>query len=589
MLNRLFCRASELKAPHTTYHPQRPLKPLWMVAFAWGLVVLSTGCADSTEIQQTAFQIRTDFTAGLNDTHGWGGAVNEQVMVYADQPFRIRFELEGSAGNTFRLQYKRNEGTWTNVEVSDFPYPESASPRVSIVSTDAYAHNAATEDLLEGSNEPYTPGTGINLSATTTLDAAPGGHSEWEWPLVIRRFADGAVTNDEGDIFAFRVITADGTPIHSSSMPTLPLAIKPGHLGGTFVETPGRIGPWQASNGDLYFIMEPTETHNVMMMVKSKDKGRTWSEVDGINRPKADDLEGVASVYAHGVIHILHQTSDHVWYHAFHTSEHTHAPDAWSITDEQAAAPAEPPTQVAAITARSDGTIVGVYGGPQKIHYKIRSAEGSWSNETILDPENDLVLSGPQIVTGKDDVVHLAYTGNDGTAWHRRLLPDGTLTDRQLLSRGIGTTEYDVGSILPLVFISASNTSVVLYRLETGKLWERRIFSNGSMSAPTQISERLVIQNAVDSDQTGADAIAFNEQVHVVFIEKDTGSIYSTYADSLGNWQIATLQFGTVKAQWIRGMLINETDRTYSYGYVYDAGSNGGSGMNAFANVFIEE
>ena len=588
MLLKLF-RALGHQSPNTTNHPQRLQASLWMAGFVLGIALLSTGCSDTAGTQQTAFRVRTDFNAELNARGGWGGGINEQVTVYTDQPFRLRFEITALEGQAFQLQYKRNNGEWTDVQVSDFPYPESASPRVSIVSTRAYQHGAATENLLDGSNVEFTAGTGMNLSAMTMPSATGRGQSEWEWPLVIRRYADGAVTNNEGDQFAFRMVNVDGTPIASTSTPSLPLSIAPGHVGGTFVETPGRIGPWQASNGDLYFIMEPTETDNVMMMVKSEDRGQTWIEVNGENRPKSDDLEGVASVYTQGVIHILHQTSDFVWYHAFHTSDHADSPDTWGMIDEQVVAPGEPPTQVAAITARSDESLIGVYGGPQYIHYKIRSPEGIWGDETVLDREDDLVLSGPQVVTGNDDLVHLAYTDNEGAAWYRTVLPDGTPTNRQLVTQGIGTTEYDVGSILPLVYIPESNTVVIIYRLETGTLWERRIFSNGSMSAPTQVSERMVIQNAVDSDQTGADAIAFREQVYILFIEEGTGTIYLTHSNPDGAWQPATPQIDNINAQWIRGALITKPGETHSYAFVYDAGSNGGSGMNTFADLLIEE
>ena len=60
--------------------------------------------------------------------------------------------------------------------------------------------------------------------------------------------------------FELRMVDAGGAAFGGSRNPVLRLTIPPGHIGGTFVETPGRIGPWQAHNGDLYFIMEPAET-----------------------------------------------------------------------------------------------------------------------------------------------------------------------------------------------------------------------------------------------------------------------------------------------------------------------------------------
>jgi hypothetical protein len=54
--------------------------------------------------------------------------MNENVTVYADRPFRIRFEMEQAsppaAGLQFQLQYRRNKGDWTYAEVHDFPHPE---------------------------------------------------------------------------------------------------------------------------------------------------------------------------------------------------------------------------------------------------------------------------------------------------------------------------------------------------------------------------------------------------------------------------------------------------------------------------------
>jgi hypothetical protein len=74
------------------------------------------------------FRIRSDFAVTLNSEQGWAGELNENVTVYADQPFRIRFELERPPGpardHQFRLQYRRNSGIWTNVEAHDFPHPE---------------------------------------------------------------------------------------------------------------------------------------------------------------------------------------------------------------------------------------------------------------------------------------------------------------------------------------------------------------------------------------------------------------------------------------------------------------------------------
>lgn len=470
---------------------------------------------------------------------------------------------------------------------------EPGTPRVSIVSSDTYNNGDRTQDLLAGSSSTFVGGAGMSLAAETKPWIGESGQSEWEWPLAIRRFADGAVTNNEDDTFEFRMTDVNGSPISSDNHPVITISVPPGLLGGTFVETPARIGPWEATNGDLYFLMEPSETYNVLMAVKSTDRGKTWQEVDGANRPATGDLEGFASDAVEGTIHMLHQTSDEVLYHAFRMSDHPTGPDTWVVRDDTVATPEEPPTQVATLTVRSDGSMVAVYGGPEKIHYSIYSTDGIWGEEAVIDADlPPAILSGPQTVLGEDDVVHLAYTGfseTNGTIWYRRILPDGTLTPREQLASGVGTSEGDVGSVLPLVFISETNTAVVLYRLSTGKLWERQITNHGPPDKPVQVSDRDVVQNAVDSDQTGADAIADGTSVHVLFIDEDTGSIYHTYSNTPGVWKPATQVVDGIRGQWVRGMPLTQgNDEVKVYGYVYDAGSYGGSGMNRYGEVQLD-
>lgn len=456
------------------------------------------------------------------------------------------------------------------------------SPRVSVIAAESYRNGEETQDLLAGSNRAFLGGMGLSLAKQTGPWSGADGQSEWEWPLVIRRFADGAVTNNEGDIYEFRMADAEGEPLVADVDPKVTVSVPEGHIGGTFVETPGRIGPWEASNGDLYFLMEPAETHNVLMTVKSTDGGKTWVEVDGGNRPKTGDLEGFAATLDGATIHMLHQTSDDVWRHAFRTSDHPDNPDTWAVRDERLASPSEPPVQVADIAVRSDGSVVGVYGGPDKIHFKIRSPGGEWGDEQTIDTDEPEQLSGPSMALGRGDVVHLAYTANDGTGWYRRIEPDGSLTERQRLTDGLDTDSEDVGSILPLVLLPESNTVSIIYRLASGELEERRSVDHGELGEPVRVTDRKVVQNAVDADQTGADAIADGERVHVLFIEEETGHLYHTHTDETGSWQPASLQVDGENVQWVRGQRLKGGS---VYGYVYDGGSYGGSGKNQYREV----
>ena len=560
-----------------------------LILVALFLVLTIANASQPRTAGEPAFRIRADCTAPLNADQGWAGALNENVTVDADKPFRVRFEVETAgkspASHEFRLQYRRNAGEWTDVEAHDFPKPadEGKTPRVSIVSCAAYENRAATTNLLTGSAAAFQPGAGVSLADRTPQWGGTGAHGEFEWALVVRRFADAAATNEQGDTFELRMVDAGGAPA-SSGNPVLRLNIPPYHVGGTFVETPGRIGPWRTSNGDLYFIMEPAETDNLFLMVKSTDDGRTWREVDGANRPRTGDLEAVDARQVGDTIHILHEVSRSARYHSFRTSDHPTRPDSWHVRDELVAK-VEPVAQAAALEVRSDGSLAAFYVGPAKIHYAVRSPAGKWSEDRIIDADAPPNLAGPQAVLGSKDTIHLAYYGTDGTIWYRSLLADGTLTPRQQLASGAGTTRAEYGSVLPMLYIRQTDTVAVIYRLASGRLFERRIVKGGQPTAAVQVTDRDVITDAVDSQQPGADAVLDGRTIHLSFIEPSSRSIFST-SDN-GGWRPSTLRIDRIRGSWIRGSIYTRRDGAKVYGYIYDAGSEGGAGMNRFAEIVL--
>ncbi|MFP4281110.1 MAG: hypothetical protein ACLFU2_00665, partial [Opitutales bacterium] len=71
--------------------------------------------------------MRSDFEAPLNADSGWAGGTNESATVLADEPFRLRFEVETAesvdAESRFRLQVRRNNGKWEPLGAENFPNP----------------------------------------------------------------------------------------------------------------------------------------------------------------------------------------------------------------------------------------------------------------------------------------------------------------------------------------------------------------------------------------------------------------------------------------------------------------------------------
>lgn len=537
-------------------------------------------------LEQTAFRVRADFAAPLGEDRGWAAPLNGSATIFADQPFRLRFEIATAtapaAPLSFRLQYRRNDDPWTDLEAHDFPHPESEdakTPRASIVACPAYEPGAATTNLLASSRAPFQPGSAVGLGVATPPWHAGRAHTEIEWALVVRRFADHAVTNEAGDTFTFRLLTADGATVPARDLPTLRLAIAPRHVGGTFVETPGRIGPWQARNGDLYFIMEPAETSNLFMMIKSTDRGQTWREIDAAHRPPTRDLESVDGRQIGDTIHIVHQVTRSARYHSFRTSDHPTHPDTWLARGEEIGA-VRSVAQAANLVVRSDSSLVACYVGETRIHLSVRPSADAWREAAVIDS-----AVGPQAILGADDTVHLAYYKPDGTLWHRRFVRDGTLTPPEQLASGLGTTRAEFGAVLPLVYLPKSNTTVVLYRDASGHLFERRIEANRTPTPARRVTDRSVIQNAVDSQQPGADVVADGETLHVLFIDASSRAIYST--TDAGGWQPSTLRVDRILGSWVRGNLLRRADGTKVYGFIYDAGSDGGAGMNRYAEFAL--
>jgi hypothetical protein len=94
-----------------------------------------------------------------------------------------------------------------------------------------------------------------------------------------------------------------------------------------------------------------------------------------------------------------------------------------------------------------------------------------------------------------------------------------------------------------------------------------------------------VVQNAVDSDQVGADAVADGSSVHALFIDEATGHLYHAQSHASGAWSTALPVVEGVRAQWVRGARLRGAGGLPVYGFVYDAGSDGGSGMNRYGEV----
>ena len=108
--------------------------------------------------------------------------------------------------------------------------------------------------------------------------------------------------------------------------------------------------------------------------------------------------------------------------------------------------------------------------------------------------------------------------------------------------------------------------------------------NDGPPTPPVRVTDRNVVRDAVDSQQPGADAVLDGRTVHVLFIEQSSRSIFSTTTRWLAALATPSRQHS---GSWIRGNVYTRRDGVRVHGYVYDAGSDGGAGMNRFGQVAL--
>ncbi len=566
--------------------------------------IVSSGCSSiyTTEAtvssaekdRVTAYRFRTDLGIDIDENMGWGGQINESPSQKVDKPFRVRFEVESneSSFKQYSLQYQYNDQDWQFVQAQHFPYPSAASPQLSIIGCHSTFFGEEADDLLEVSALPSDLGASICLAPTTPVwepSQKSGTSAEFEWTLVVRHWADGPVQINDGDSFSLRVVDQQGHPL-TGKQPSFSVSVPEKHVGGTFVETPGRIGPYENAKGELYFIMEPTETGNIFMMIKSDDSGTTWSEIDGKNRPKADDLEGVSSAMSSdGVIHIIHQTSDFTYYHAFATSDNEKVKEGWIVTDVVIEEIAKPDVQTADIVVRPDGSIIAMYAVGSGIHYNIRDTQGNWGKPLRINDHKDLRLTNPLLLAHSNGDTTIAYKTSNGLGWARTLSGDNLLSSAEAFASDLGVESDESMAILPLAFSDTSEKTVLCYRQSGGLLFCKTRAFDMNWSKAIQMTDKKIVTNAVDSDQAGADLVVFEDRLYVPFIDETNRDLYLASVDVDFEDKPTTEKLvSDIDGAWVRGNILLNQRGSAKFGIMYDAGSMGGSGFNKFHSVMLD-
>ncbi|HEU4864643.1 MAG TPA: hypothetical protein VFT76_00220 [Actinomycetota bacterium] len=488
-------------------------------------------------LSQAHFRIRTGDSVGLNVDSGWAAALDANATIDAETVFRIRFEVAAAANagaKTFKLQFRRNGLTWTDV-VANTAAPPTSVDTTEIVLSSQYANDDATTNLLAGSGLTFEAGVGLedNLTPSITLN---GEHTEYEWALRIRVMHHNATTkgrNADGDTFEYRIVESNGTAFAGGYVtPTVTLNVPDYLIGGAHVETPKRSGPWKASNGDLYMCLEYGEANisDEFVMLKSTDGGKQWAAMDEANAPTkdefADDLENSDGQLVGHVLHLgTFTASGRVRYNSFFVSTHPTNPDQWAtVSQEVHTASSNPSDQDLSIGVRSDGSVVCTYstdpaGALERIAYRIRDAgTNAWSAETILDTTAATSFSSSIVVIGENDLAYIIYHDDTNSLlYYKTLSLAGTLS---------GRTQFNASGTIPnykaipaaYYFDDAGDEVIVAVFRRTNNLWERRII-NGTLQTERQISGATIANNRAGGLAPVAHMAVDGTNIHACWVD----------------------------------------------------------------------
>ncbi len=554
---------------------------------------------DPSAFIQEYFRIRSGDDTALNTDSGWAAIENANATIGTGLEFRIRFKVRETAAGTdttsFKLQVNRNSGGWVDLDVLG----GVAAPAAQAVLSSQYVDGDATSTELLTNTGTYVNGTGEedNITGSFTLTSE---ETEFEFCIMLMSFHDGPTQNVDGDTLEFRVVESDGTVFTGTyTNPTITISETPGYIGGTYPETPCKIGPYVDANGNIYVLIEPAESQNDPIMIKSTDGGDTWREMDGAGRPTTNDLEGLDVVQVGDTLHILHQEGSEVVFHRFTMSDHATTDDEWTIIDEAVDTVTTTSDQVCTLAVLADGSIRGFYadgGSPMRVFYKTRSTGGTWGSRQTLDTEASKNFIAPFCVMGENDLVHVIYkddTLGEGEIFHRSLNSSDTLSARESIASGVdtGSTSDRVPFVPPVYWDSSGEEKImILYQITGEKLFAKVITDDGSPSSQVTMSDLDVERNEGGNHMVIAHAALDGTVVHVVYSELSVMDGWHGQEGDEGGWGTDVEILPDVTMHWVKTNVFTHSPANGGntvLGIVWDNGSDGGTGRIFYDEVVL--
>lgn len=361
----------------------------------------------------------------------------------------------------------------------------------------------------------------------------------------------------------------------------------PGKLSGVMPEGHGHLGPYVDGNGNLYTVVEDfLANKNEPRAMKSKDLGRSWSEIDAAHRPSTGDLEGTWLIQRGTAIYLLFQkSSGHVYLSAFNTSDAASDPDSWFIQRELVQSPS-PDDQYVTLGVLSNRDLWAFYsattnGGLERVGYRRRtSANSAWGSETLVPAS----FSVTQFVSVVDeaDTLHLFYKDDTNRrVYYRSLSNTGTLSAELRVDSG-GTHSTHSPLTNPVMTRGADGTRwvTIAWANSVGMLLAASVDASRNVSLTHTLSSSAVVINPGITTNLAvvAHLAAHGDTVHAVYADAASQDIWhSANAHRLG-WSQTRKLIANVTTQWLSGLNVLEVRGKQVLAILYDTGPHGDDG-----------
>ena len=586
--------------------------------------------AAAVNVIQDAFRFRGPQAAsvGLNTAFdGSDPAIDTDVTWAAiSRRFRYRTRIRntgGSVSQAYKLQYRINAGSWTDVHVNGAGHTRTLTSPVELWPNSGYADGDTTTELTAGPGT-FVSGRGKDTSITTaSITLGTNQETELEWSLALNRYWDSGQFAD-GDTVDLRVVTSAGVALsggYGTSDTNIGrvtidhniatgLAQGAGHLGGIWSENPGDLPILWNENDHGYWLCEVSETFPDLMMLKTTDGGVTWNQVDQAGNPATTDFEGATWKLVGDTIHIAHHAgggTDRVRYHRFHTSSHGTTPDEWDATiiDEDVYPSfSDQRDQQSVIARRSDGTVVIAFTGPDattpyEVRLAVRSAGGTWGTPSVIWDGGTTGRTGVVGVQVGDDLVLFAHSDDDGDIDAKVWTSSDTLVDlsgssvtssadgTQVATNGGTGLDSEQNMVQPVFWNDGANKVAIAWVDNTSEDLLGRVITapgTGSVSLGTiwsAVNDAGNIPRGLGQSRQPTAALAVdtsNGDLYAVFARETTTAgdntlYYDVSTDDGATWGTNTAltlrdQYGS-RHNWVRAA-VNTVSATKALRFVYD-------------------